>query len=342
MPERLRVSHHLDSPQAQQDPRLDISDVYLFRGDTGTVFVINVNPLSGSGGFHPEARYEFKIDTDGDAVEDITYRVSFGDADADGVQRFELRRLDGADACDDTAEGTTLATGTTGGHVIAADGTRLHAGAAADPFYIEGSVVTAVVTALAHGTAPDAALPDAASNLFAGTNVQTIVLEVPDAALGAADIGFWGRTVLATDAGGWRPINRCAQPLMNTLFHPADSELADRYNANRPADDRALHGPRVVALVSAAVAAAGSAPDPDAYAERVADILFPDILRYRVGSPAVFGFAERNGRGLTEPVPEVMFALTLNRAVPLGLDRTAATGTLRADFPYLAPPFPTE
>jgi hypothetical protein len=35
------MSHHLDSPIARQDIRLDITDLYVFRGETGTVFVIN-------------------------------------------------------------------------------------------------------------------------------------------------------------------------------------------------------------------------------------------------------------------------------------------------------------
>ena len=36
------MSHHLDSPIARQDIRLDITDLYVFRGETGTAFVINV------------------------------------------------------------------------------------------------------------------------------------------------------------------------------------------------------------------------------------------------------------------------------------------------------------
>ncbi len=36
------MSHHLDSPIARQDVRLDITDLYVFRGEAGTVFVINV------------------------------------------------------------------------------------------------------------------------------------------------------------------------------------------------------------------------------------------------------------------------------------------------------------
>jgi hypothetical protein len=34
------MSHHLDSPIARQDVRLDITDLFVFRGETGTAFVI--------------------------------------------------------------------------------------------------------------------------------------------------------------------------------------------------------------------------------------------------------------------------------------------------------------
>ena len=65
------MSHHLDSPLARQDIRLDITDLYLFRGEIGTVFVINVcHSIAGPApvpGYHPEGMYEFKVDSDGDA-----------------------------------------------------------------------------------------------------------------------------------------------------------------------------------------------------------------------------------------------------------------------------------
>jgi hypothetical protein len=69
------MSHHLDSPIARQDIRLDAADLYVFRGEVDTVFVINVcHSIAGavpSPGFHP------KIDLGGDAVEEITYRIKF-------------------------------------------------------------------------------------------------------------------------------------------------------------------------------------------------------------------------------------------------------------------------
>ena len=60
----------------QTDVRLDITDLYVFRGETGTVFVINVcHSIAGNipvPGYHPEGMYEFKVDTDTDAVENLT------------------------------------------------------------------------------------------------------------------------------------------------------------------------------------------------------------------------------------------------------------------------------
>jgi Domain of unknown function (DUF4331) len=111
------MSHHLDSPLAREDTRLDITDVYLFRGTAGTVFVMNTNSSVAGNKyperFHPEALYEFKVDTDGDAVEDVTFRVSFGHGQTDGRQALELCRLDGLASRDRTAKGVILAQGHT-------------------------------------------------------------------------------------------------------------------------------------------------------------------------------------------------------------------------------------
>ena len=104
------MSHHLDSPIARKDVRLDITDLYVFRGETGTAFVINVCPsIAGDipiPGYHPEGRYEFKIDLNDDAIEDLTYRITFDERDLAGKQRFVLRRITGADAAEQNAAGT--------------------------------------------------------------------------------------------------------------------------------------------------------------------------------------------------------------------------------------------
>src|ERR1700730_12469329 len=93
------MSHHLDSPIARQDIRLDLTDLYVFRGESGTVFVIDLchsifGPIPEPG-YHPEGMYEFKVDLNGDAVEDLTYRFTFDKRDANGSQRYMVRRIEG-------------------------------------------------------------------------------------------------------------------------------------------------------------------------------------------------------------------------------------------------------
>lgn len=73
--------------------------------------------------------------------------------------------------------------------------------------------------------------PGRAKNLFAGHTVYSIVLEVPDGELRAgADrnrrIGVWAVSTLATDAGGWRPINRVGLPMIHLLFTQYNEDLA--------------------------------------------------------------------------------------------------------------------
>jgi hypothetical protein len=93
------MSHHLDSPIARQDVRLDITDLYVFRGEVGTVLAINVcHSIAGpipAPGYHPEGMYELKLDLDGDHVEDVTYRFVFSARDAGGKQHFTLHRITG-------------------------------------------------------------------------------------------------------------------------------------------------------------------------------------------------------------------------------------------------------
>ena len=101
------MSHHLDTPLAAQNGQLYIDDLYVFPGQGSTVFVMdvnsNVNGLHSELGFHPEARYEFKVHLDGADFEILTYRVSFTKADADGRQALRLHALTGEQACDDFA-----------------------------------------------------------------------------------------------------------------------------------------------------------------------------------------------------------------------------------------------
>src|SRR5271157_1601989 len=340
------MSHHLDSPIARQDIRLDITDLYAFRGETGTVFVINVcHSIAGpipAPGYHPEGMYEFKVDLNGDAVEDITYRITFDERDQQGKQRYVVRCIRGAEAVDPHAPGTVVAQGTTGETITTASGLRIWAGQAGDPFWIEPDVLQAVGHAFQDGTSVNLSGwdPTRAKNLFAGHTVYSIVLEVPDGELlaGAGDkrrIGVWAVSTLATDAGGWRSINRVGLPMIHPLFTQYNENLGNCLNAGCPSNDFATHGNTITKAVAGVVSAYGTAQDPRAYAERVAHRFFPNMLPYEVGTPAVFGFAEWNGRSMIDNAPDVMFSIAANTPVSLGIGKESVTSKPSTSFPYV-------
>src|SRR5580698_2083018 len=89
----------------RRDPRLDFTDLYAFPkpGEAGkSILIVNVHPSAGENPsgptttepFAPQALYELKIDTNGDAVADIAYRVRFSTFEG-GAQTAIVRRVDG-------------------------------------------------------------------------------------------------------------------------------------------------------------------------------------------------------------------------------------------------------
>ena len=339
------MSHHLDTPLASQNGQLYIDDLYVFQREGATVFVMDVNSnitgVYAQPGFHPEARYEIKVHFDGADFEALTYRVSFGEPDAGGRQALRLHVLRAHEAREDSAAGEPVLEGRTG---EAADGggIRIWAGRAADSFYIDLSLLALVNGAIGKGTAPDLSgwRPDAAQNSFAGTTVESIVLEVPHShpqLRPGARIGVWSATRLATDAGGWRQINRAGHPMMWPIFWPGDTDFSNPANTRHPSEDFAADGAHVAGQVAAVVGASGTSGDPEGYGQAVARGLFPDVLPYVVGTPAAYGFAGFNGRTLADNAPEAMLSLVAGAAVPSGLRPSVAEAQRAAGFPYIVP-----
>ena len=339
------MSHHLDTPLAGQRGQLLIDDLYVFPGDGSTVFVMdvnsNVNGLHSEPGFYPEARYEFKVHFGGADFEALTYRVSFGDADSGGRQALRLHAVSGDQAREDSADGELVLEGRTG-KAASGSGTRLWAGRIGDSFYIDLSLLAIVNGAVKNGTAADLSgwRPENAQNSFAGTIVDSIVLEVshqhPQLQSGA-HIGVWCATKLATDAGGWRQINRAGHPMMWPIFWPDDTDFSDPSNTLHPSEEFNAIGRYIGEQIAAVVSASGTSDDPQGYGETVARELFPDVLSYVVGTPAIYGFAARNGRTLADNAPEAMLSLVTNMAVPSGLKPSISQHLRDSNFPYVVP-----
>src|SRR5580698_7661687 len=105
------MSHHYSGPDygfPHGDARLDLTDLYAFPkpGDVGkSILIMNVHPSVGvnppgpttAEPFASKAIYELKINTDGDTVANIAYRVSFSSSEG-GAQTATLRRVEGEQA----------------------------------------------------------------------------------------------------------------------------------------------------------------------------------------------------------------------------------------------------
>jgi len=338
------MSHHLDTPLARQNGQLFIDDLCVFPGNDSTVFVMDVNSTITEPhvqpGFHHEGRYEFKVHLDGAEYEDLTYRVSFGEIEA-GAQTLQLHALTGEAARDDFAVGELVLEGQTG-EVVEKGAVRIWAGKITDWFYIDLSLLFKINAAVKDGTAPDLSdwSPEEAQNSFANTTVESIVLEVSheDADLRpGTHVGVWATTKLATDAGGWRQINRAGHPMMWPIFWPDDIKFDNPANTRHPSDDYAAVGAYIGGQVASVVAACGTSKDPEGYGEAVARRLFPDVLPYVVGTRATYGFAGFNGRMLGDNAPEAMLSLVLNTAVRSGLKPAVTAEQRDTSFPYVVP-----
>jgi hypothetical protein len=281
------------------------------------------------------------VEQPGSIDEDLTYQVSFEGPDSHGRQNLQLRVLTGAEAADDTASGRLLVEGRTGDAARGVD-TNVWAGRIGDSFYIDLSLLDLVNGAVRSGSALDLSgwRPEAAKNSFDNTTVDSIVLEVshrdprlqPD-----TPIAVWCATKIVEDGDEWHQINRFGHPMLWPIFWPDDIQFTHPANARHPSEDYAADGETIAGLVASTVAATGTSADPEGYSQAVARELFPDVMTYVVGTPAVYGFATRNGRSLADNAPEVMLSLVTNTAVPSGLKPSVSQHLRDTKFPYGVP-----
>ena len=322
------MSHHYSGPDfgfPKGDARLDLTDLYAFPkpGEAHkSILIMNVHPSAvvnppGSTTtepFSPDALYELKIDTDGDAVANITYTVRFsplkGGSQTATVHRVEGAHVPGAgDGGQIIVEAAPVSTGRNA-RVTDAGEYRFFAGWRSDPFFFD----TKGALNNLHFTGDD---------FFADKDVCSIVLELPNTVLGHKRIGLWARTLV--DAGGvWVQADRGGLPAQAVFL--VGGRDRDAYLAGEPAADARFVGVFAHALEHTG----GYTPEE---ARRVAKALLPDVLSYDPARPAAFPV---NGRTLTDDAADAFLAVLTNGRVTG--DKVEAHGDLLAEFPYLGPP----
>jgi hypothetical protein len=324
------MSHHYSGLKfgfPRGDARLDFTDLYAFPkpGDPSTsILIMDVHPSVGLDPpgpttiepFAPEALYEIKIDTNGDAVADIAYRVRFTSSPG-GLQTATLRRVEGAQAAGMGEGGQVIverAPVSMGreARVMQAGDYRFFAGWRSDPFFFDtrGALNNLQFTG---------------NDFFADKDVCSIVLEVSNEALRPKELGLWARTLISADGAGgsWVQAERGARPSQTPFL---TGEQNEAYRAGEPADDA-----RFVAVFAHALEHTGGFTPEEA--RRVAGTLLPDILRYDPTRPASF---PHNGRALSDDAADTFLTIITNGKVTG--DRVGPHGDLLAEFPYVGPP----
>ena len=330
------AADHLDAPFVKTDGRIDINDVYVFKSPSNagnTVLIMTVNPAAGvlsPTALRPGAAYELAIDNDGDAVEDIVYRLTSSAVTGKGVQNVSLHRAIG-DQIEDGGAGPLVAKGRSGTSAAVQDGGSLLVDLFDDPFFFDLVKFNAGATFCPGGVG---------SNFFLGLNTSAIVLEVPSAHLtaGGPNIGVWGRTLLDGEQ-----VERMGRPAISTVFNPPnpfepsppDPALEDAFNFGQPVDDQADFRSEVVdtlTLLYSLNDGGGDDPSDDAATiQGLADFLLPDIITFDTSSSAAFP----NGRALANDVIDVELGLITEGLITT--DCVANDSAFSSSFPYLAP-----
>jgi hypothetical protein len=341
------MSHHFDTPTAREDPRINVCDFYLFDGAPGaTAMAMTVNPdagLSAPDSFREEGLYAFRFDLDGDAREELTFKLRFGAVEHSAqdehrhVQPLEVRRSVGACATQGL-DGDVIATGQTGETIDAASGVRVFAGLAPDLFAGDGVALARFRTSLFQDNRYD---PEAflnRQNLFERRNVSAVVLEVPTSMIGNGRVRSWATASLIGHAPEVQ-VSRWGLPLITHVFMP-DQDMHEAYNRAMPVADLAQFASQIGKVAAILTGLAGSAAEPEEYARRLIEKLCPTTLPYELGTTASFDFAGINGRGLADDVMDVILTLATNTALGDGVRPDARR--IRPEFPYFGAPYSSD
>jgi hypothetical protein len=265
------------------------------------------------GAFREDGRYEFRFDTDGDGVEDVSFKVSFGEAA--GAQSFSVRRAAGRDAKSGSV-GDLLAEGMTSEVSKGSEGTLAFAGITWDVFAGDGKALEAYEADFANGEYTPRHFQNHA-NLFAGRHIAAIAVEVPTELIGTGQVNGWATISLYGHAPEMQ-VARWGLPLLTHLFI-RDDQMREDCNRTAPAGDNTPFIAHIGDVVAETARRAGTVTDAEAYAERVLARLGSLTLPYQLNSPAGFDYAGFNGRALGDDVMDVMLSLMTNSALGDGV-----------------------
>ncbi len=192
------AADHIDAP-AITNTSSDITDYYAFQSPenpANMVFVINTQGLldpaaSATAAFDEDVMIQVNIDNSGDFVEDLVIQTVFsnGNVYAYGPVKPSVTGKSGKVETAATVASAKISAYGQAPSIGNNAGIKVFAGPRDDPFFFD---LVAYKNVLA-GTAPGFSNPGA--DTFAGTNVLSVVVEVPKSLLGSAStLNTWAVT----------------------------------------------------------------------------------------------------------------------------------------------------
>lgn len=194
----LVAADHADAPAVTGNAS-DITDVYAFQGEdtNNMVFVMNTQGLmsptsTATAAFDENVLQEINIDNTGDNVEDLVIQA---------IKKGDMMYFFGPVAPGTTGITSSIKTGAAIGSVkitpygsaaitASKDGYKFFAGPRDDPFFFDLGQFKKIL-----GSTTPLIFNDPGTDTFAGTNVLSLIVEVPKTKLGtAASINVWGET----------------------------------------------------------------------------------------------------------------------------------------------------
>jgi hypothetical protein len=200
------AADHNDAP-AVKGQTTDITDLYVFEGKNADnlVFVGNSQGLiapsaTAAAQFDPNNLIQFKIDNNGDNIEDLVIQATYKDGK---VNFFGLSKPSNLGTRTKIEEGHYLGSvdvtpyGASPIVATGAFGIKFFAGPRDDPFFFDLNQFHAILAGTATG------FNNPGNDTFAGTNVLSIVVEVPKSLLHAENgkINVWLTTSVQETSG---------------------------------------------------------------------------------------------------------------------------------------------
>jgi hypothetical protein len=196
----IYAADHIDAPSVTGQTT-DITDLYVFQGanTSNLVFVANTQGLltpatTGAAKFDENTLIEFNIDSNNDNIEDLVIQCKY-DA-ASNSMKFYGPIAPSEKGTRSKLEGNAVAsvkvTPYGSAPVIAtANGVSVFAGPRDDPFFFDLDQFKKILA----GTATGFNHPGTAVDHFAGTNIMSVVVELPKSLLGGTGkINVWLET----------------------------------------------------------------------------------------------------------------------------------------------------